>query len=121
MQEIKTTGQGVRHGFRKTRFYRIYTAAKSRCTNPNFASYENYGGRGIEFKFADFYEFRDALYADYLKHVAEHGEANTSIDRIDNSGHYEAGNCKWSTRIEQNNNRRHRRWHKKPVDKHHAK
>jgi hypothetical protein len=26
MQEIKTTGRGVRHGFRKTRFYRIYTA-----------------------------------------------------------------------------------------------
>jgi hypothetical protein len=31
-----------------------------------------------------------------------------SIDRIDNEGHYEPGNVKWSTRREQNSNQRPR-------------
>ena len=53
----KGIGQGVRHGFRNTRFYRTYMAARTRCTNPNYQHYENYGGRGITFDFADFYEF----------------------------------------------------------------
>lgn len=96
----------TKHGLRKTRFYRIYSAAKTRCENPNSSNYKNYGGRGIKFNFKDFAEFQNALYEDYLAHSRLHGEQNTTIDRINTDGDYEPSNCRWATMAVQARTRR---------------
>jgi hypothetical protein len=74
-----------------------------RCYNPTCPRYEDYGGRGIKVydRWHDVRVFVAELppgYADGLE-----------IDRIDNDGHYEPGNVKWSTCQQNCDNRRTRR------------
>ncbi len=42
----------------------------------------------------------------FLMDVGSRPSVKHSIDRIDNNGNYEPGNCKWSTSLEQNRNTR---------------
>jgi hypothetical protein len=78
--------------------YRSYSAARSRCTNQNGDAWENYGGRGIEFRFKSYEEF--------LAEVGRKPGPEYSLDRIDVNGHYEPGNVRWATPTEQVHNRR---------------
>lgn len=68
-----------------------------RCTHKNYKSYEDYGGRGIRVC---------ARWFDFSNFVADMGIRPPlhTIDRIDNDGNYEPGNCKWSTAKEQRAN-----------------
>ena len=90
----------------KTRFYRIWSKMKERCSDSKRHNYSSYGGRGITIcdKWLRFVNFRDDMYENYLLHIEEFGESQTSIDRIDNDGNYELSNCKWSTNKEQGRN-----------------
>lgn len=74
--------------------------AKSRCTTRTSKAYKNYGGRGIEFRFVS-----PLAMAEWVIEHLGYPEGR-SIDRIDNDGHYEPGNLKWSTLSEQMENRR---------------
>lgn len=78
--------------------YRCYTAAKQRCTNPRSQKFYAYGQRGIEFRFKSFAEF--------IKAIGGPRPAGLVLDRIDNDGHYEPGNVRWTTRSESQRNRR---------------
>lgn len=92
------------HGLCHLSEYSVYKAAKKRCQNPNCLHYHRYGGRGIEFRFLSFPEF--------LAAIGPRPDAQHSIDRIDNDGHYEVGNVRWATHKEQCKNRIQNTWSK---------
>lgn len=88
-----------RHGLRETPTYRSWTSMISRCGNPNNVSWAHYGGRGITICDA----WRTFL--GFLADMGERPEGKT-LDRINNDGNYEPGNCRWATASEQSRNRR---------------
>lgn len=89
------------HGLSKTKPYRVWKSMIERCENPNSNVYKDYGGRGITVCPA----WRNA-YAEFLKDMGARPSAKHSIDRKDNNGNYEPGNCHWGTQVEQGRNRR---------------
>ena len=84
--------------------YRAWSCMLTRCYQPNFVHYGNYGGRGITVCA----EWR-ASYAAFLAHVGRRPSPEHSLDRIDSRGNYEPGNCRWATRKEQARNTRRNR------------
>ena len=87
------------HGMWQTPTYRSWYAMKRRCTNQKYRDFRLYGGRGI--KVCDRWKSFENFFAD----MGVRPEGKT-LDRIDNDGNYESGNCRWATPKEQQANRR---------------
>ena len=73
---------------------------RQRCSNPKAGKWSYYGGRGITV--CD----RWSSFKNFLADMGRRPGAGYSIDRIDNDGNYEPGNCRWATQGEQRRNSR---------------
>ncbi len=85
--------------------YTSWMGMKQRCNDTECKDYKNYGGRGITYesrweKFTEFYiDMGDPPYSSLT------GE-RLSLDRENVNGNYKKSNCVWSTRAEQQTNKR---------------
>lgn len=91
------------HGHSRTPTYEIWSGMRKRCENRNASRFRYYGARGITVC------ERWRAYENFLADMGLRPSECHSLDRIDNSGNYEPGNCRWATVIEQRNNTRSNR------------
>lgn len=84
--------------------YGAWSNMIQRCHHPPHPYYKYYGARGITVC----NEWRNS----FEKFIADMGlrpSPKHSLDRIDNAGNYEPGNCRWATSMEQMSNTRRNR------------
>lgn len=91
--------QGTVHGMCYTRTYKTWCGMFDRCYNEGCSGYKNYGGRGIRVC------RRWRKFENFLRDMGVK-PTHSSIDRINNDGNYEPGNCRWTTAFRQSRNTR---------------
>lgn len=94
-----------KHGYSYTPEYRAWQTMRLRCQNPANQAYANYGGRGI----IVCERWRESV-SNFIADMGPKPTPKHEIDRINNDGNYEPGNCRWVTRTENDRNRRSNRW-----------
>jgi hypothetical protein len=94
----------TRHGRSRTKdpTLNAWRSMMSRCYTPGSKYFKNYGGRGIVV--CERWRGPDG----FTHFLADMGErpAGVSLDRINNNGNYEPGNCRWADGLTQHNNKR---------------
>lgn len=103
LRREQLVARNYRHGHAKrgqiSRVYYIWQQIILRCTELTHKNYHQYGGRGIKVC------KRWRAFKKFLKDMGE-PPPGAQIDRIDNDGDYEPGNCRWTTSSENCRNKR---------------
>ena len=92
----------IKHGLSGTSECGVYRDLRARCNNLKHKSYKSYGGRGVKDKYGSLKAF--------VKDVGPRPSSKHSIERKDNNGSYEPGNCEWALISVQVRNRRTNRY-----------
>lgn len=92
-QKEKISKASIKHGHslnkKMSPTYGSWSHMKTRCLNPNYSLFINYGGRGITFC------KRWEKFENFLADMGERPEGGYSLERKDVNGNYEPSNCKW--------------------------
>jgi hypothetical protein len=101
-----------KHGLSETPTHRSWWSMRNRCLNKNAMGYNYWGGRGVQIC-----SRWNEKYVNFFEDMGERPQG-TTLDRIDNDGHYSCGkcdqcnkngwtnNCRWATVEQQNRNKR---------------
>jgi hypothetical protein len=85
-------------------YHSIYRGMLRRCYVPSCDHFDKYGGRGITV--CERWRDENNGYKNFEADMGERPSSKHTLDRINNNGNYEPDNCKWSTKKEQQRNRR---------------
>ncbi|NTJ46849.1 hypothetical protein G6K93_07455 [Agrobacterium rhizogenes] len=94
----RTHGETVKN--RRSTEYVIWADMIDRCENPKCEHFKDYGARGIRIC----RRWKTSV-ANFIEDMGRRPSRNHSIDRINNNGNYEPGNCRWATWKQQQRNR----------------
>ena len=102
--EVQKYGS-LRHGHARagqyTTEYKTWASMNRRCHTPGASGYVKYGAKGTRVCDA----WRES-FETFYRDLGPKPTPKPSLDRIDPFGHYEPGNVRWATPVEQANNKR---------------